>query len=86
MEVVITAVLDEWPRTRRYKTAVVVTICGLSFVAGLPLCWSGGLYYLMMLNDYTINFPLFVVAMVNVFVFVVCFGEQSLHTFYILLA
>jgi hypothetical protein len=29
---------------------------------------------------------LFVVAMVNVFVFVVCFGEQSLHTFYILLA
>lgn len=37
LETVLTGVTDQWPHLRQHKTIVILIICSLFFLAGLPL-------------------------------------------------
>ena len=42
VETLITAMMDEWPSLRKRKASVVLGMCVIFFVLGLPLCANGG--------------------------------------------
>ena len=49
-EVVITAILDEWPRLRRNKSLVVIISCTVGFFLGLSMCAKGGIYMFQLMD------------------------------------
>ncbi len=49
-EVVITAILDQWPHLRRRKSLVVTLCCTAGFFLGLSMCANGGVYMFTLLD------------------------------------
>ena len=42
VETVATAVVDFYPEYRQKRTSVIVSVCAVLFMLGLPLCTNGG--------------------------------------------
>ncbi len=49
-EVVITAILDEWPTLRRKRSMVVIATCTAMFFLGLSMCANGGVYMFQLMD------------------------------------
>ncbi|XP_013404985.1 sodium- and chloride-dependent glycine transporter 1 [Lingula anatina] len=52
LETVVTAVLDTWPKIRRWKPIVVGGVCVIGYFLGLTMCTNGGMYMLNLLDNY----------------------------------
>lgn len=62
VETVTTSILDLFPRTRKYKTFVVFTMCFTFFLLGLPLCCDGGKDLLDLVDTYAGGWNVLVIA------------------------
>jgi len=62
VEAVTTAVMDQWPGTRRHVSKVVATTCVLCFLLGLPFCLQGGVLVFELFNVYTALLSLLVIG------------------------
>eukprot|EP00079_Xenopus_tropicalis_P012744 XP_002940131.2 PREDICTED: sodium-dependent proline transporter [Xenopus tropicalis] len=63
METIVTAITDEFPYYLRPKKAVFsAIICVALFLLGLILATDGGMYWLVLLDDYSAGFGLLVIV------------------------
>ncbi|CAG2234787.1 GLYT [Mytilus edulis] len=62
LETVLTGVTDQWPHLRQHKTIVILIICSLFFLAGLPLTCPGGIYLLQILDNYVGGWTLLLIG------------------------
>ncbi|KAG1710471.1 Sodium- and chloride-dependent glycine transporter 1 [Nymphon striatum] len=65
VENLLTAVMDEVPKSRKYKSLVVFIICVLGMILGLPLTTNGGIYVLDLMDNYAAGWPYLFCGMVE---------------------
>ncbi|PAA47147.1 hypothetical protein BOX15_Mlig024827g2 [Macrostomum lignano] len=65
IETVVTAVQDKWPRTRRYKTLLILGISVVFFFIGLSMCTPGGPQLLTIFDDYSGGWNIMVIAILE---------------------
>ncbi|XP_037070477.1 sodium- and chloride-dependent glycine transporter 1-like [Pollicipes pollicipes] len=79
LETVISTVTDLYPhRLRQHHTWVLLGSCLFMFGCGLPLCSSGGLYILTLLDSYAGTFSALTVGMAEVLVVAHIYGADRL--------
>uniref|UniRef100_A0A669PUQ7 Transporter n=2 Tax=Phasianus colchicus TaxID=9054 RepID=A0A669PUQ7_PHACC len=77
METIVTAVTDEFPYYLRPKKAVFsAAICIGLFLMGLILTTEGGMYWLVLLDDYSAGFGLMVVVITTCLVVTRVYGMK----------
>ncbi|KAI3387419.1 hypothetical protein SNEBB_000950 [Seison nebaliae] len=62
LEVCLTSILDVFPKLRKYKVFVVMGLCSFFFLLGLPLVTHGGQYWLEIVDKFSGNWVVFVLA------------------------
>lgn len=62
IETVTTALMDQFPKSRKYKWAVIVGTCVIGFILGLSLCMDGGAYMLQLMDHYSGGWNVLVIA------------------------
>ncbi|XP_062613429.1 sodium-dependent proline transporter-like [Saccostrea cucullata] len=62
LETVLTGVMDQYPVLRPHKTLVILVICIVFFIIGLPLCCPGGVYLLQILDNYVGGWTLLIIG------------------------
>ncbi|CAH1266942.1 SLC6A5 [Branchiostoma lanceolatum] len=66
LEALVTGIVDEFPRRLRSKKMfIVLGMCAIGFLLGLPLVTQGGFYLLQLMDNYSGTFSLLVVAIVE---------------------
>ncbi|XP_071439745.1 sodium- and chloride-dependent glycine transporter 2-like [Hetaerina americana] len=50
LESITTAIMDKWPKLRAHKALVGVGTCACCFIAGIPMCFEGGVYLFTLLD------------------------------------
>lgn len=67
VENIATAVIDQWPKKLRpYKFWVMMAVCTLCFVLGLPLTTGGGMYLLQLLDNFGVGYALLILGLFEV--------------------
>ncbi|KAK1161062.1 hypothetical protein AOXY_G19947 [Acipenser oxyrinchus oxyrinchus] len=78
METIVTAVTDEFPFYLRPKKAFFsACVCVAMFLMGLILTTEGGMYWLVLFDDYSAGFGLMVVVIASCFVISRMYGKQT---------
>lgn len=62
LETVLTAIYDEWPRTRDYKPLVCGIACTVCFLLGLPCVTNGGQYVFDLMDTYGGGFTVLIIG------------------------
>ena len=62
LETVLTGVTDQYPELRKQKTWVIMCICIVFFIIGLPLTCPGGIYLLQILDNYVGGWTLLLIG------------------------
>ncbi|XP_019647388.1 PREDICTED: sodium- and chloride-dependent glycine transporter 2-like [Branchiostoma belcheri] len=66
LEALVTGIVDEFPRRLRSKKMfIVLGVCSIGFLLGLPLVTQGGFYLLQLMDNYSGTFSLLIVAIVE---------------------
>ncbi|GFR73670.1 sodium- and chloride-dependent glycine transporter 2 [Elysia marginata] len=65
VETLLSAILDQWPKTRKYKTLVILLICIGMLLLGLPLVTEGGAYLLNLMDTYAASYSLMTIGFVQ---------------------
>lgn len=79
VENIATALVDQWPRhLRPYSFWVVLALCALFFLLGLPLTTGGGMYLLQLLDTYGVGYALLFLGLVEVAVVSWRYGADRL--------
>jgi len=65
VENIVTCILDEFPRLRPRKSWVVVTVCIVLFLLGIPLTTQGGRYILDLMDHYAAGWPYLFIGLVE---------------------
>ncbi|CAF0915793.1 unnamed protein product, partial [Didymodactylos carnosus] len=65
-DVVITAIIDFFPRFSNRRYLVVLVACSVAFLLSLPLTCPGGIYLFELLQEYSANISLVVVGLFEV--------------------
>ncbi|KAK2490330.1 hypothetical protein MC885_007116 [Smutsia gigantea] len=79
LETIVTAVTDEFPYYLRPKKAVFSgLICVAMYLMGLVLTTDGGMYWLVLLDDYSASFGLIVVVITTCLAVTRVYGTQRL--------
>ena len=63
VETVLTGILDQWPQWRHRKTLVILIICFVLFLLGLPLTTHSGVYLLNLMDTYAASWSLMIVGL-----------------------
>jgi len=63
LETVTTAMIDAFPKLRRFKTFVIAGMCFALFLLGLPFCTQGGIYIFQIINDYSAGYCVVILAL-----------------------
>ncbi|XP_059168398.1 sodium- and chloride-dependent neutral and basic amino acid transporter B(0+)-like [Physella acuta] len=66
METVLTCIQDEFPKTRRYKSAICVGLAIACFFLALPCTCPGGDYVVSMMDHYGADFSVLFVSCIEV--------------------
>ncbi|KAF5913293.1 hypothetical protein HPG69_016909 [Diceros bicornis minor] len=78
LETIVTAVTDEFPYYLRPKKAVFSgLICVAMYLMGLVLTTDGGMYWLVLLDDYSASFGLMVVVITTCLAVTRVYGERG---------
>ncbi|XP_033036457.1 sodium-dependent proline transporter isoform X2 [Trachypithecus francoisi] len=78
LETIVTAVTDEFPYYLRPKKVVFSgLICVAMYLMGLILTTDGGMYWLVLLDDYSASFGLMVVVITTCLAVTRVYGEKS---------
>ncbi|BFZ09127.1 hypothetical protein BsWGS_12166 [Bradybaena similaris] len=83
VETVLTGVLDQYPQYRPRKTLVILVICIILFLFGLPLTCPGGMYLLQLMDNYVGGMTLIIIGFVEIVALVFIYGVnrfcQDIH-------
>lgn len=74
LETVLTGVLDQYPRLRPRKTFVVLIICVVGFIFGLPLACPGGMYLLQLMDNYVGGLTLIIIGFFEIVAIAYVYG------------
>uniref|UniRef100_A0A0N4ZNM4 Transporter n=1 Tax=Parastrongyloides trichosuri TaxID=131310 RepID=A0A0N4ZNM4_PARTI len=72
IDLIATSLYDTFKTTRKHRTIVVLSLCILMFCCGLIFCFSGGVYYFTIFNEYATGFNITFVLVLQLLV-VTCF-------------
>ena len=70
VETVTTSIMDQFPKLRKYKAAVIIGTGVVLFLLGLTMTTNGGVYMLQVMDHYSGGCNVLIIA----FVEVVCIG------------
>ncbi|KAL4226538.1 hypothetical protein ACF0H5_014523 [Mactra antiquata] len=62
VETVLTGCMDQVPSLRQFKTFVILCICAIFFLLGLPLTCSGGVYFLQIMDNFVGGWTLLIIG------------------------
>lgn len=63
VETIVSSLCDEYPeRLRRNRRHVLTTVCALFICLSIPFCLSAGLYWMELLTQFVLTWPLVVIA------------------------
>ncbi|XP_023243222.1 sodium-dependent proline transporter-like [Centruroides sculpturatus] len=62
LETLTTVIYDEFPKLRKYKIEILLFLCSLCFLLGLPCVTQGGAYIFNIMHTYGAGFPLLFIA------------------------
>ncbi|KAM3967329.1 LOW QUALITY PROTEIN: sodium- and chloride-dependent glycine transporter 1 [Aphomia sociella] len=62
IEAINTAIVDRWPRFRKSYWKVTAFTCFSCFILGLPMCFSGGVYLLTLLDWNTASWAILLIG------------------------
>ncbi|CAG5126719.1 unnamed protein product [Candidula unifasciata] len=74
VETVLSGVLDQYPKLRPRKTFVILAICILLFILGLPLTCPGGMYLLQLMDNYVGGMTLIIIGFIEIIALVFIYG------------
>jgi len=77
VETLTTAIMDQWPGTRKYKSYVVVGTCFIGFLLGLSCCTQGGVYMFNLLDSYSAGWSLLILSLTEIIVVVFIYGYDN---------
>lgn len=75
VETVNTAIYDQWPSLRKKKHFVVLGVCSVMFLFGLPMCLQGGVFLFELLNLYSAGLCVIILAITEVIVVQYIYGH-----------
>ena len=78
VETLITAMMDEWPSLRKRKASVVLGMCVIFFVLGLPLCANGGVLMFTLIDWFCSSWSLLLIAIIEVVFITYAYGHEKL--------
>ena len=76
-EAVTSAILDQWPSTRKHIVLVVFAVCSVCCVLGIPFCLNGGIFIFELISWYSALWSLVVLALLEVFCVAWIYGSGS---------
>ncbi|KRX92713.1 Sodium- and chloride-dependent glycine transporter 2, partial [Trichinella pseudospiralis] len=84
VQVVITAIIDQWPFLREpcWKVTVVALVCAVSYLIGLVMVTNGGPYILNLLDTYAGGWPLLLQCLIEVIIVAYIFGVEKYAALY----
>ncbi|KAH9496362.1 Sodium- and chloride-dependent glycine transporter 2 [Bulinus truncatus] len=62
LETIMTGLIDQFPKLRPKKVLVILVICIILFIMGLPLTAPGGIYMLQLMDNYVGGLTLIIIA------------------------
>ncbi|XP_045164528.1 sodium- and chloride-dependent glycine transporter 1-like [Mercenaria mercenaria] len=74
VETVLTGCMDQVPVLRQFKTFVILVICAIFFLLGLPLTCSGGMYLLQILDNFVGGWTLLIIGFAENMAIAYCYG------------
>lgn len=74
VETVLTGVCDSWPDVRKFKTFIILGICVVGFLLGLPMTTRGGVYVLQIMDHYVAGWSLLMIGFCEVISIMVIYG------------
>ncbi|CAG0900084.1 unnamed protein product [Cyprideis torosa] len=74
VETVTTAMFDEWPSLRMYKSKVVVAVCAVGWLLGLLFCTPGGIYLFNLIDSYAAGYSLLLIAIAEIILVTYVYG------------
>ncbi|KAK0063123.1 sodium- and chloride-dependent glycine transporter 2 [Biomphalaria pfeifferi] len=84
LETIMTGLIDQFPRLRPKKVFVILIICIVLFIMGLPLTSPGGMYMLQLMDNYVGGLTLIIIAFFEVISITYIYGVRrfclDLHT------
>ena len=75
-EAVTSAIMDQWPNTRRHVMATVFAVCTVCCALGLPFCLNGGVFIFELVSWYSALWSLVVLALLEVICVAWMYGTQ----------
>ncbi|XP_028044072.1 sodium- and chloride-dependent glycine transporter 1-like [Bombyx mandarina] len=63
IEAINTAIVDQWPHLRKNYWRVTAFTCMMCFILGIPMCFSGGVYLLTLLDWNTASWAILLIGM-----------------------
>ncbi|PZC76099.1 hypothetical protein B5X24_HaOG205123 [Helicoverpa armigera] len=63
IEAINTAIVDRWPQLRKNYWRVTAFTCFTCFILGIPMCFSGGVYLLTLLDWNTASWAILLIGM-----------------------
>ncbi|KAK3101975.1 hypothetical protein FSP39_007759 [Pinctada imbricata] len=74
LETVLTGLTDYFPSLRRLKSWVILTICMVLFLIGLPMTTPGGMYLLQLMDHYAASWSLLIIGLTEVIIITYVYG------------
>lgn len=74
VETVLTGICDSFPDIRKYKTPIILCICIVGFLLGLPMTTRGGVYILQIMDHYVAAWSLLMIGLCEVLSITVIYG------------
>ncbi|RUS82915.1 hypothetical protein EGW08_009338 [Elysia chlorotica] len=65
VETLLSGILDQWPKFRKYKTLVILIICVSLLLLGLPIVTEGGAYLFNLMDTYAASYSLMTIGILN---------------------
>ncbi|XP_071081857.1 sodium- and chloride-dependent glycine transporter 1-like [Haliotis cracherodii] len=76
LETVLTGCLDQFPALRPKKTWVILGICVLFFILGLPLTTPGGMYLLQLMDNFVGGWTLIIIGFFELVAVIFVYGAN----------
>ncbi|KAG8231001.1 hypothetical protein J437_LFUL010017 [Ladona fulva] len=77
LESITTAVMDKWPNLRAHKALVAMGTCAVCFVAGIPMCFDGGVYLFTLLDWNTAAWSILIIGLAETILVGWVYGSEK---------
>ncbi|KAL3097667.1 hypothetical protein niasHT_020340 [Heterodera trifolii] len=76
-EVMCTALYDQFPALRRYKSGLVIGVCLSCYLAGLTICSRAGIFYFNIFDDYAASFSMMLLVFLELILVAHIYGWNN---------